>query len=375
MKKLSIQSAMLLAAIALIANLQAMSPAQRMEKEREERAQKWTKEETEEIGKFEEIYKEREKQTNEFFKYVIPELGLEEYLPYYGSDEPVTLEWIMSANEVVLPTLSTLWSLRLTKEQVVALIQEWREAGHRFPDKRFDSWSVAKALAKYAEEKALAYNVEPATTVEEPFTIGDQDYPESTIYAMTPEERGKLLKYVAKDAKDLDTLQRLIGRGADVNAQNNNGWTALIWAARYNNILAIRALLAAGADLSIQTNIGNTALMVAAYNNNTEAIGALLAASADVSTQNNFGDMALMVAANRGNAFAISALLAAGADVNAQNNDGETALIVAAIHDNIHAIQALLAGGADINAKNNTGDTALSIAERYGYTEIADLLR
>jgi hypothetical protein len=342
MKKLSIQSAMLLAAIALIANLQAMSPAQRMEKEREERAQKWTKEETEEIGKFEEIYKEREKQTNEFFKYVIPELGLEEYLPYYGSDEPVTLEWIMSANEVVLPTLSTLWSLRLTKEQVVALIQEWREAGHRFPDKRFDSWSVAKALAKYAEEKALAYNVEPATTVEEPFTIGDQDYPESTIYAMTPEERGKLLKYVAKDAKDLDTLQRLIEWDADVNAQ---------------------------------TDFGNTALLWAVQSNNTEAIGVLLTAGADVNAKGYYGNTALLWAARLNNIDAIRALLDAGADVNAQNYAGETALTEAAFRNNIDAIRALLkVPGIKVNAQAHNGETALYLAERYSYTEIVRLL-
>jgi len=392
-------------------SIKAMSPAQRMEKEREERAQKWTKEETEEIGKFEEIYKERKKQTNEFFKYVIPELGLEEYLPYYGSDEPVTLEFMMSANEV-MPTLSTLKSLGLTKEQVVALIQEWREAGHRFPDKRFDSWSVAKAVVKYAEEKELAYNVEFATTVEEPFTIGDQDYPESTIYAMTPEERGKLLLGVAKDVKDLDTLQRLIGWDADVNAQgqygytalraaarNNNieaisvlldapgidvnaqdqyGDTALIWAARRNNTEAIAALLdAPGANVNAKTNYGRTALMVAALRNNIDAIQTLLAVpSINVNAQDNSGWTALLWAAYKNNTEAIGVLLTAGADVNAKEYNDVTALIMAVAYNNIDAIRALLAApGIEVNAQDIGGDTALMIAETNGNTAIAELLR
>ena len=56
----------------------------------------------------------------------------------------------------------------------------------------------------------------------------------------------------------------LIDAGANVNLQDNYGYTALIWASFTTKTEeVITALIDAGADLNLQDNQGNTALQTA----------------------------------------------------------------------------------------------------------------
>ena len=52
----------------------------------------------------------------------------------------------------------------------------------------------------------------------------------------------------------------LLDHGADVNAQNNSGGTALIFAATFGQEQIVRLLLEHGADSSIRDEKGNSAL-------------------------------------------------------------------------------------------------------------------
>ena len=58
-------------------------------------------------------------------------------------------------------------------------------------------------------------------------------------------------------------VQCLLDIGANVNYQDDDGYTALMWAVCINNIDIIHQLLQAGADVHIQGKIGLTALMAA----------------------------------------------------------------------------------------------------------------
>ena len=61
----------------------------------------------------------------------------------------------------------------------------------------------------------------------------------------------------------------LIDSGTEINAQDNEGWTGLMYAANYNKLEAMRLLLELGADLDIKTNSGKTALVMAGEHERT----------------------------------------------------------------------------------------------------------
>ena len=67
------------------------------------------------------------------------------------------------------------------------------------------------------------------------------------------------------------------GEGADINLQNSEGWTPLIYACSYGHEAVVRLLLERGADVTLRTKDGRTALFFARHNKRA-AIVALLEA-------------------------------------------------------------------------------------------------
>ena len=57
--------------------------------------------------------------------------------------------------------------------------------------------------------------------------------------------------------------QALLAKGADVNAKDSAGMTALMWAAYYRRNDAVQALLVKGADVNAEDEDGGSALMYA----------------------------------------------------------------------------------------------------------------
>ena len=104
--------------------------------------------------------------------------------------------------------------------------------------------------------------------------------------------------FAAAHEGNVETINALIVKGADVNAQDEtDGRTALMGAARKGYVDAIKALIAKGADVNITNNIGRTVLMIAAGNGHVGAIEALIAKGADVKAKDNRGWTALKHAA------------------------------------------------------------------------------
>ncbi|GHV40077.1 hypothetical protein FACS1894187_20640 [Synergistales bacterium] len=126
-----------------------------------------------------------------------------------------------------------------------------------------------------------------------------------------------------------DKVKAAINGGADVNAKNSDGWTALMVAAQNNpNPEVIATLLKNGADVNAKNSDGWTALMFAAQNNpNPEVIALLLERGADVNAKNIIGWTALMLAAaNNPNPKVVAALLKNGADAQAIDYAGRMAI-------------------------------------------------
>ena len=95
-----------------------------------------------------------------------------------------------------------------------------------------------------------------------------------------------------------EEIREAINSGADVNARDEDGWTALMYAAYSNgNPDVINVLLDAGADIKARDDIGMTPLVYAARSNkNPDVIKVLLEAGADGKTRNDSGETAFDLA-------------------------------------------------------------------------------
>ena len=149
---------------------------------------------------------------------------------------------------------------------------------------------------------------------------------------------------------DLDAVRRLLRDGADVNAPQGDGMTALHWAAERGDAPLCEVLLYAGARVDAGTRIGHyTPLHLAARTASAAVVGMLLEAGSDPgAATTNSGATPLHLAAASGDPRVIGVLAAAGADVNARESAwGQTPLIFAAAANRVAAVEALLGAGAD----------------------------
>lgn len=138
-------------------------------------------------------------------------------------------------------------------------------------------------------------------------------------------------------------------------------------------------LLAGGADANARDEFGATALMLAAHNGQLELVEALLAHGAEVDAKDELGWTALMKACynadlDRGFAEIITRLVAAGADANNKIGYGIRPLMLAAGYGEAAVCEALLAGGADVLARNDGGLTALMMVKDKFYVDVINLL-
>ncbi|XP_063980864.1 DNA-binding protein RFXANK [Diachasmimorpha longicaudata] len=129
-----------------------------------------------------------------------------------------------------------------------------------------------------------------------------------------------------------------------INAPDENGLTALMWAATYGQLGSARMLLKAGADKNYQGLNGETALHLAA---------------------------------SSGQHDLVKLLLNQGADVDATDDEGNTPLIYAAYGDHPHVCSELLTRKADLTHRNahnisayhaailNKSHTAKAVIENY----------
>ena len=165
----------------------------------------------------------------------------------------------------------------------------------------------------------------------------------------------------AARAGDRDAVRTLLKDGADVNAPQGDGMTALHWAAERGDLDLTNILIYGGANVGAVTRIGQyTPLHVAARAGNAAVVKALVAAKADVAAKASpSGVLPLHLAATAGDLDAISTLLDHKADVNATENEwGQTPLMFAAAADRTAAVKLLLQRGADAKVTSKYIDLA-----------------
>lgn len=167
-----------------------------------------------------------------------------------------------------------------------------------------------------------------------------------------------------------ETADFLISKGADVEAENRNFDRPLSLAAESGNTGVMGSLLKAGANQGF-------ALVWETYHKKPGAIQTLLEAGVDVNARypkarfgSSEGTTALIEAANENDLETASLLIDHGANTNAVapgTSNMPTALTWAAYHCNADMIRLLLDHGADRTFRNASGKSAADFA-RTGWT-------
>jgi ankyrin repeat protein len=194
----------------------------------------------------------------------------------------------------------------------------------------------------------------------------------------------------------------LLEAGANVQARDGTGLSALDWATRCNHVKIVQLLRRSGAKAD-QTL--DEQLLAAAERGDAESVSRLIAEGAPLETRDrrtiyaNYTPLLLSVAA--GHAEVVRVLLKAGADLDATDNPsgeaqqglrtaylhggldsveklgyllGRPALLVAAAAGHHDVVRMLIEAGAAVNATEEIGFTALMLAARGGQHEMVQSL-
>lgn len=134
-------------------------------------------------------------------------------------------------------------------------------------------------------------------------------------------------------------------------------------------------LIREGADVNAVQPDGTSALHWAVYQVDEALVDALLRAEARPDLINNFGSSPLAEAIKVGNLALVEKLLKAGADANYRNQDDQSALMLAVSIGSVEIAELLIRNGADVNlAEKLTGQTALMWAAGLGSAPLTRLL-
>lgn len=140
-------------------------------------------------------------------------------------------------------------------------------------------------------------------------------------------------------------------------------------AAANGDVKTVLTLLTNGAQVNAQDINGDTALDLASYNNKIEVAKVLLQHKANPTS-------ALFQSLMRRNGEMTQLLLKHQTDVNIFSLNDDPPLCIAILYNNnFDTIQSLLQAGARVNTMDSEGDTALFIAEMKHQTDVAKLLK
>ncbi|XP_026088542.1 kinase D-interacting substrate of 220 kDa B-like isoform X2 [Carassius auratus] len=184
-------------------------------------------------------------------------------------------------------------------------------------------------------------------------------------------DNGQTPLMLASEQGSLEIVQELIRRGANVNLDDVDCWSALISAAKEGHVEVVKELLENSAYIEHRDMGGWTALTWASYKGRVEVAKVLLETGANPNTTGQqYSVYPVIWAAGRGHAEIVKLLLEHGGKVNCSDKYGTTPLIWAARKGHYDCVMHLLENGADVDQEGANSMTALIVAVKGGYTEV-----
>lgn len=176
-----------------------------------------------------------------------------------------------------------------------------------------------------------------------------------------------LLMKAAKAGNDWD-IKNLIASGADVQMRDKDGWTALMYAVRYQNSLEIiNLLIQNGAYIRVRNKYNATPLLLAADYSQNPQILELLLTNRSINEEEVFKSFIFAITGTAGEEHIKMAKVQLYLDREIQLNriwKGKTPLMYAAEYgSSTSVIQQLLDNGAKPGIKDTEGKTAFDYAK------------
>lgn len=160
----------------------------------------------------------------------------------------------------------------------------------------------------------------------------------------------------------IQIAQILADAGADINAVNIYGATALHMSARHNKKEVVEFLLGLGADINILDQYKRNAIYEAVRCSNIDITKLLVTSGGDINNKDIYGDTILHTSVLYENHDIIKLLINLGIDVNSVNADKMNPIATIAGRNTISAVETvkiLFENKADINNIDIYGETAL----------------
>uniref|UniRef100_A0A3B4A1J4 Uncharacterized protein n=1 Tax=Periophthalmus magnuspinnatus TaxID=409849 RepID=A0A3B4A1J4_9GOBI len=239
----------------------------------------------------------------------------------------------------------------------------------------FKSQAEMEARIKEFDEQPLGEHIRPHLLRASTLVVLFQSW-----FGVAAEEASKassVAAHVREVKKNALSLMAFL-----INLADDNGNTVLHYSVSHCNYSIVSVLLDTGvADVNLQNNAGYTSMMLASLTapdgpSGMEVVRRLMELGNANIKSSQTGQTALHLAVRHGRVVMVRLLLSCGADANIQDKEGTTALMFASERGHTHIARLLLERSqCDLSLADKHGRTALSIATQGSHTDTAALLK
>uniref|UniRef100_A0AAR2KBH9 non-specific serine/threonine protein kinase n=1 Tax=Pygocentrus nattereri TaxID=42514 RepID=A0AAR2KBH9_PYGNA len=189
-----------------------------------------------------------------------------------------------------------------------------------------------------------------------------------------PNKHGTPPLLIAAGCGNVQIIDVLMRKGAEIQALDKSGANAIYYASRHGHVETLKFLHEKKCPLDTQDKSGETALHVAARYGNVDVVQYLCSIHANPDLTDREHETPLHCAAWHGYSAVARALCEAGCDVNARNREGESSLLTASARGFRDIVECLLEHGADMDSTDKDGHIALHLAVRRCQLEVVKCL-
>ena len=180
---------------------------------------------------------------------------------------------------------------------------------------------------------------------------------------------GKTALHYAATSRHVSCAKKLMEYGANPNALDAQKLSPLMYAIDADRNSVVRALLAGGAD-PLAATIVDAPIVRAIIKNKQESLQVMLDSGVDINWRDSNDNTLLHTALREQKTEIIQILLERGADINVTRN-GEPLFLTAIKAGNDECIRTLMHHeGLDYHAKNEQGEGAMHVAAQCGKIEV-----